>query len=219
MSVEVAPDGSPVAVYLALPPGDAPAIIDSETVSGGSILELGSGPGRITRPLAEMGHAVVAVDNSPEMLAHIDCAETVLVDLFTLDLARTFDGVVAGSHLINAPDPLTRQALLAVCRRHVAPGGVVLIERYEPAWAAQPTASQSLVGPVHIRFDLVESAAGAFRGRVTYRLDGRVWTQEFTAANVTAHMLGEEAKAAGLRLSRWLDPARTWARFEATEAP
>jgi predicted RNA methylase len=42
-----------------------------------SVLELGAGTGRIADALAALGHPVVAVDESPEMLAHIRNAETV----------------------------------------------------------------------------------------------------------------------------------------------
>jgi SAM-dependent methyltransferase len=209
-----------MAVYLALPPGDTPAIIhDAMPRRGGSIVELGSGTGRITRPLIELGHTVVAVDNSQAMLAHIDFAETVLGDVLALDLGRTFDAVVAGSHLINAPDVGQRLALLEVCRRHVAPDGAVLIERYEPTWAAHPTPNQSQLGPVHIAFEPLEVRTGWFRGRVTYTIDERTWTQEFTAACVSDNMLAKEAEAAGLRLTEWLNDSRTWAHFTPAHPP
>ena len=39
--------------------------------TGGPILELGAGSGRIARPLAEAGHAVTAVDIDPAMLARL----------------------------------------------------------------------------------------------------------------------------------------------------
>ncbi len=116
MDEGVASDGSPVEVYLALPPGETPALIDGAIPKGSTILELGSGPGRIARQLVSLGHRVVAVDDSPEMLSHIDYAETVLADLFSLDLGRRFDAVVAASHLINAPDRERRLELLAVCK-------------------------------------------------------------------------------------------------------
>lgn len=213
MSTGVAPDGSPVDVYLALPAGETPALIDSVLPPRCSILELGSGPGRISRPLLDLGHRVLAVDNAPEMLAHLTDTETMLADLFSLDLERTFDAVVAGSHLINAPDAASRRALLLVCRRHVGQDGVVLIERYEPAWAAAPSPTRTRIGRVHVNFEPIALTSASFRGRVTYTLGVRRWTQEFTAAHVTEDTLHAEAEAAGLQLSGWLDEARTWARL------
>lgn len=218
MESEVAPDGSPLPIYLALPAGDTPVLIESAIPAHSTILELGSGPGRITRPLAEMGHQVTAVDDSPEMLAANRLAtDTVLDDAFSIDLGLTFDVVLAASHLINGRDPQQRRDLLEVCRRHLAENGVVLIERYEPAWATDPKAGESRVGEVLIRFEPLEVGSGWFRGRVTYELADRRWVQEFDAAHVTEEMLEQEAETAGLRLSGWLDERRSWARLRAAE--
>lgn len=213
MTGAVAPDGSPVDVWLALPPGDTPALIDSVLDGPATILELGSGPGRITHPLVAMGHRVTAVDESPDMLAHVTGAETVPADLYALDLGREFDAVVAASHLIDSPDPARRRALLEVCRRHVAPAGVVLVERYDPSWAAAPSARTSRLGPVEIAFEPVEVGQGWFRGRVTYTLGDRSWVQEFAAGCVTDELLAAEAAATGLRVDGYLNPSRTWARL------
>lgn len=210
----VAPDGSPVEIYLALPPGDTPDIVDAALRPQSTILELGSGPGRVTHPLVDLGHRVVAVDNSPEMLRQIHDAETVLAEVFTLDLERIFDAVIAGSHFINAPERNQRLSLLQVCRRHVKPDGVVLVERYRPGWAISPEASSSSVGDVEIDFEPVSIGPDRFKGRATYRLGSREWVQEFEAAEVTDEMLSEESAAAGLNFIDWLNEDRTWARLE-----
>jgi 2-polyprenyl-3-methyl-5-hydroxy-6-metoxy-1,4-benzoquinol methylase len=59
---DVAPDGSPVEIYRRLPAGNVPQLIHAAVGDGASILELGCGAGRLTHPLAELGHRVVAVD-------------------------------------------------------------------------------------------------------------------------------------------------------------
>lgn len=157
---------------------------------------------------------MVAVDNSLEMLEHIRVAETVLTDIFTLDLGRRFDAVIAGSHLINAPEQSRRMELLAVGRRHVKSDGIVPIERYPPGWVTSPKASSGSIGRVRIDFEPVDVAPDHFRGRVTYRLEPETWTQEFDAAEVTDQMLTAESAAMGLRVVDWLDEARTWGRLE-----
>jgi SAM-dependent methyltransferase len=48
-----------------------PEVVHAAIPAGASILELGAGAGRVTRRLVELGHPVVAVDESPEMLARI----------------------------------------------------------------------------------------------------------------------------------------------------
>lgn len=209
----MAPDGSPVEIYLALPAGEVPALIDSVLEPASSILELGSGVGRVSSPLVDLGHEVVAVDNSPEMLAHVR-GEKVLADIFTLDLGRRFDAVIAGSHLINSPDPVRRHDLLRVCADHLRPGGVVLVERYPTAWADGPSAGESQAGAVRVAFEPIEVGPARFTGKVSYTLGSKTWVQVFEGANVTDTMLEAEAAESGLRLDGWIDEGRTWARLQ-----
>jgi SAM-dependent methyltransferase len=109
----ITPDGCAVDFYALLPPGREPEIIHRAAGrAGASILELGSGTGRITGALAKLGHPVVAVDESPEMLARNRSAETVCARIEDLALGRTFDVVLLASNLLNAPDTGIRQALL-----------------------------------------------------------------------------------------------------------
>ncbi len=122
----VTPDGSPVLLYRRLPPGSEASVIDSVVRRRSTILELGAGAGRVTHALVDLGHRLVAVDQSQEMLRWVHGAETVIADIEALDLRRRFDAVVLGSHLVNTADDRTRAAFLATCRRHVADDGVVL---------------------------------------------------------------------------------------------
>jgi len=88
---------------------------------------------RLAQPLLDLGHSVLAVDQSPEMLAHVTGVETVRADIEGLDLRRRFDAVNLASHLVNVPDDRRlRTARLDACRRHVTDGGSVFIERYPP---------------------------------------------------------------------------------------
>ncbi|MDP8958983.1 MAG: class I SAM-dependent methyltransferase [Actinomycetota bacterium] len=188
-------------------------MVQRAVASGSTVLELGCGAGRLTRPLVALGYDVVAVDESPEMLAQVSGAETVLGDVFDLRLEKLFDAVLAASHFINTPDEERRAALLGACRRHVRPGGVVLVERYEPDWAASPTPSESRLGPLDVVFQPLERSGSGFRGRVTYRMGAAEWIQEFSAAALDDDKLAREAKAQGLHLEGWLDDKRTWGRL------
>ncbi len=62
---------------------------------------------------------------------------------------------------------------------------------------ARPEGKASQLGRVSVAFKPITFGSDWFRGRVTYILEDRVWTQEFTTANVT----DEEAETAGLHLS------------------
>jgi len=131
-----APDGSPVELYARLAAGDEPRIVHGAIPAGAAVLDLGCGAGRVTHALLELGHPVVAVDNSPEMLEHVRGAEKILADIRTLDLGRKFPCVLLASNLVNCVDAATREAMLACCRRHVADeqdGGRVLEGRDEGA--------------------------------------------------------------------------------------
>lgn len=213
----IAPDGSPVSIYLAVPAGDTPTLIHEAIPPGASILELGSGPGRITRVLIAYGHPVTAVDDSPEMLAHVTGARTVCADLWSLDLPERFDAVVAGSHLVNAADAADAARLLAVCRDHLAPGGTVLVERYPPGFLAEVTERAGGIAPVETRFERLAAHDGVYTARVTYRLGQRTWVQEFQASDVGDDELERLAADAGLAIVRYLDADRTWAQLSAAD--
>ena len=109
----ITPDGCAVDLYALLPPMGEPGIVHAAVPAGASILELGAGAGRVTHPLVALGHPVVAVDESPEMLARVRGAETVRARIQDLRLGRRFDAVVLGSFLVNVADHGLRRRFLA----------------------------------------------------------------------------------------------------------
>ncbi|NDL57467.1 class I SAM-dependent methyltransferase [Phytoactinopolyspora mesophila] len=209
----VAPDGSPVPVYLAMPAGSAPTTVHEAIAADADILELGCGAGRLTRVLVAYGHEIVAVDDDPRMLEHVTGAQTVCADIYRLSLRRRFGAVVVASHLVNRPDPADRARLLDVCARHIAPGGDVLIERYPPAWAVRPRDTVGSQGPVGVSVTIHEAGPAGFSATAEYTLAGRTWQQRFSAVHVDDDTMAAAAEAAGLTLVEWLDEARTWARL------
>jgi SAM-dependent methyltransferase len=212
---EVAPDGSPVAVYLRLPAGSVPQLVHDAVGAGATILELGCGVGRVTHPLVALGHRVVAVDNSPAMLRHVHGAEMVLADIETLELMERFDAVLLASHFINAPTFEQRRRLLEVCKRHARPGGIVLVERYDVEWARTAQPRTSHVGDVTIAWHDVRRDGDLLHAAVTYTVDDQSWTQRFSAVILDDERLRDEAAAVGLRFDSWLGDRREWARFVA----
>lgn len=205
---DVAPDGSPVAVYLALPSAADVSCVRSVLRPHCSVLDLGSGVGRIANALAAAGHEVVAVDNSAGMLSHVVGAERLQHDVWTLDLGRRFDAVLALSHLINHHSRARRLALLRVCRRHVRDDGVILVQRYAPADPLVEGVHR--VGDVEVRLHDVETVGDGFSARVTYRIGDQSWSQAFDAAIVDDADLRSMAAAVGLSLASTLDHAGEW---------
>jgi SAM-dependent methyltransferase len=117
--------------------------------TGGSILELGAGTGRLTIPLARDGHRVVAVDQAPAMLAalrrRVDAlpravADRIAIakgDLRAFDVGEQFPLVVAA---FNTVEHLYTRGEVAAClarvAAHLAPGGAFVFDVQLPdlAW-------------------------------------------------------------------------------------
>jgi SAM-dependent methyltransferase len=210
--MKTAPDGSPVELYARLRPAGEPELITSVLPPGASVLELGCGTGRIADALVALGHPTTGVDQSAAMLAHLHRATPVLAGIEGLDLRRRFDGVVLASHLVNAADPARRREFLATCVRHLDPGGVVLVERHDPAWASQVDD-----GPLGerdgVRFALERVTRNDDRLSATsvYVIDGRTLRHRWTAQILNDAALDRDLAAVGLTRVRFLDPEATWA--------
>jgi SAM-dependent methyltransferase len=189
-----------------------PAIVHDAVRPGASILELGSGTGRITHPLVAIGHPVVAVDESPDMLAYVRDAETVCSRIEDLALGRRFDAVLLASHLINA-DTATRSAFLAACRRHVADDGCVIVQQFAPEWFSAAADAESTRDGIILRMrDVSRPAPNLVSATVEYVDGDQRWTQTFTATRLDEAELAAVLADAGLRLDRYLTEDHAWLR-------
>jgi SAM-dependent methyltransferase len=197
-----------VLLYRRLSAGDEPQVVHAALPVGSDILELGAGAGRVTHPLIALGHRVVAVDESAEMLRWIRGAETVVAAIEGLDLGRRFDAVVLGSHFVNVPDDEERQALLATCERHVADDGVVLIEHHRADWAETAAEGSREVDGVVLSLTELRRHPPFVTATMVYQIDGRIFRQPFTARVLSADELAGELERAGLRFDQQLTP--TW---------
>lgn len=207
----VAGDGSPVDLYARMPGFGEPELVDAAIPPGTEILELGAGAGRMTHRLLELGHPVVAVDSSAEMLAHVRGAETVESSIEELDLGRRFGCVLLASQLVNVDDDRQRAAFLAACSRHVSRSGIVLIQRYDPAWAEDPQPSESTRDGITFRVLEARREGERLHATVEYEIDGGRWRHgPFTSRILSEAEIEARLGVAGLRLDRWLDERRTW---------
>jgi SAM-dependent methyltransferase len=207
----IAPDGSPVEFYRVLPEAGEAEIVHDALPPGCEILELGSGAGRLTHRLIELGHPVVAVDNSPEMLAHVRGAETVRSAIESLRLGRSFAAVVLATYLVNTPDRVQRRAFLDTCARNVAWDGRVLIQRAHPDedWAGWDT-HKSRVGEVRVRTTVLGRHGTLLHATGEYSVGGRSWAQEYWLELLDDEVIRAALAQSRLRLSRWLDDRREW---------
>lgn len=118
---------------------DVALYLDFVRRTGGPILELACGTGRLMRPLLELGERVVGVDNSDEMLARaretlgaaglLGRAQLHRADVRSLALDERFPLVIFGLDsfglLLTTPDQL---AALARIREHLVPGGLLILD-------------------------------------------------------------------------------------------
>ncbi len=132
---------------LAEDPGDIDLYLALAARTGGPILELASGTGRISVPLAAAGHDVTGVDLEPAMLARArsaaeaaGAAVATRVHLVEGD-ARSIRLAEAGAFRLAAI-PLNslflmttrsdQAAAVATLAAHLAPGGVAVIDAWLP---------------------------------------------------------------------------------------
>lgn len=213
---DITPDGCAVELYARLPVGDEPAVIAEAVPPPARLLELGSGAGRMTHALLQRGFEVTAVDESPAMLQRIHGARTVASPIETLDLADRFDVVLLASFLVHAGDPRVRQALLETCRRHVADGGWVLVQREGADWHDQvPRETRRGDGVVRV-LSSDDIGDGVRSVEVEYVFPDARWTHTFRSRPLSTEAFEQALQDAGLVVDRYLTPDRTWVRARAT---
>jgi SAM-dependent methyltransferase len=111
--------------------------------TGGSILEIGSGTGRVALALAEEGHTVVGLELSEAMRAVAqrkadrmqltERVEFVAGDMCRFQLDRHFGLIIVPLntflHNLTLDDQL---ATLACCKKHLRPGGLLVLDCFNP---------------------------------------------------------------------------------------
>lgn len=106
-----------------------------------NVLDLMSGTGRVSIPLARAGANLTCVDSSPEMLAYLRQKsyqqgvdlQIVQADVTDLDLGRTFDLVLLPfNSFAEITDPADQRKALNAIRRHIAPGGKFILTLHNP---------------------------------------------------------------------------------------
>lgn len=134
---------------------DIPTILAFAQKTGGPVLELGVGTGRLALPVAKAGYSVVGIDSSPQMLrlarkhvaeAHLD-SEIALFEAdfrdFTLDMlfGLAYCGFNSFLHLIENRDQV---AALRCWHRHLREDGLLVIDVYNPQMAQMVAADGAL---------------------------------------------------------------------------
>ena len=123
---------------------DVPFYVDLARISGGPVLELGCGTGRVTLPIAAAGVKVTGLDLSPAMLkiakAKADGLSSdtgsltfVEADMRSFDLQQRFSLVIVPfrgfQSLLSVPDQIST---LAAIKNHLDPGGLLAFDLFVP---------------------------------------------------------------------------------------
>ena len=171
------------------------------------MLELGCGVGRVTRVLLAGGYCVTAVDNSPEMLAHVPSqASKICADIEVLALGTTFDAVIFASCLINIPDAAIRAAQLAKCRDHLKPDGHLVFERYDPNWLSNVQIGPlAKAGDIEMHVDAVQRDGPNVYLCLRYRDGSEDWLHCFTGTILTDDDVRSCLLSAGFTAPSWID--------------
>lgn len=204
-------------MYRALPLADEDELVARVVPPPATVLDLGSGPGRIANALVRRGYTVVAVDDSEEMLRHVQGAETVLGDVASLRFGRRFDCVLLASHFVNAADGDRRRAVLETCSIHLASDGVLVAEAYPDSLDWDDAVGRtSRLGDVVVRVEEATRVGDLVEATVAYELGGRIWRQRFGARMLDESDLRRELSSVGLAFDSWVDRGRSWftARLE-----
>ncbi len=122
---------------------DIPTILGFAQKTGGPVLDLGAGTGRLTIPLAEAGYLVTGIDSAAEMLAiarqKVERAglagrvSLIEIDFTQVELDNKFGLAYCGFngflHLLDTEDQVIA---LQAWRRHLRPDGLLVIDIHNP---------------------------------------------------------------------------------------
>jgi SAM-dependent methyltransferase len=190
-------------------PGDLDLYLALAGRTGGPILELAAGTGRIAVPLTAAGHDVTAVDLDPAMLeralararagrppAGAGRLELIEADLLDLDLpdAGTYRlAIIAlNSLFLLATRDAQRQALRTMAR-HLAPGGIAVVD----VWLPEPDDLARFDGRMIFEYERREPETG----HAVTKIDSARFDP--TTAVVDLTCIYEEGPAGGSPI-RWI---------------
>ena len=173
--------------------------------SGGPVLEIGCGTGRVLLPIARDGIAITGVDPSEEMLTVLRSksppqgvslvrATAQTLSLPERDYKLCFFAFRAFQHLETVEDQLRA---LSNIRDHLAPGGLLALDVFEPSLARMAIEEE----PESADGDPFEIAGRPGIRRLSIRRDRATQTMQITFRYLWADT-GEEFGVEPIRL-RW----------------
>lgn len=195
---------------------DVRFFVDMALQTGGPVLELGCGTGRVLLPVARAGIEITGLDLSQGMLAILQRrlaeeppevqARVRLVegDMRDFDLGRQFALVTIPfkpfQHLVTVEEEM---ACLAAIRRHLLPGGRVVLDLFNPSMKALTDDSRFDEQPPEAEVELPD---GTRFYRTWRTVDRNYFTQvqQVEMYYYVTHPDGREERAVHAFPMRWL---------------
>ena len=184
------------------------ALIDEISVDDRSVLEVACGTGRVTIPLAQTGAKIAGLDHSTEMLTvartksyGVENVRWIEGDMRSFDLGETFALVLIPGHSFqNLLTPEDQLMCLQAIRRHLVPGGVLVIHLDHPN-----------IGNISWLGDLVRDKGGVFEEAESFQHPKtghkvralRAWSYEPSTQTAVQQTAWEEIDAEGQIKDRW----------------
>ena len=111
--------------------------LNQARISGGPILELGCGTGKLSIPLAEAGFSVTGLDNSPALLEFAasknENVRWMQGDMRSFELDERFALIMLPSNNLGHLHTLEDfEGCIGSVKRHLRPGGVFVIDVFVP---------------------------------------------------------------------------------------
>ena len=173
--------------------------------SGGELLEIACGTGRVTIPLAHMGLRVVGMDISDPMLEvarskseHLPNLSWVLADMRDLDLGRRFELIIGPGHVFqHLVTPADQFRCLTRIYQHLEPGGqlVLHLDHQDLQWLGE------LPAPPECEFDPAEELRDPLTGYLIRMSRG--WAFERTSQTAMLTTIWDALDEEGAPAGRW----------------
>ena len=189
--------------------------------AGGPVLELGSGTGRVTLPMAEAGFEIVGRERSEAMRAFAGAklapregalrerVEFVPGDMASFDLQRTFALVIVpfrAFQMLHTPEE--QRSCLAAIRQHLAPAGRVAINLYDPwldvlapGWKPEDNDEHDLFAEMIVEYpatgNIVEVDTISHEADQVRQLSTEIWV--FREVDDAGHTVREEVETLTMR--------------------
>jgi SAM-dependent methyltransferase len=172
---------------------------------GQSVLEVACGTGRVAVRLAEDGIDVVGLDLSPAMLsiaqekrAGMDNVRWVQADMRAFELSELFGlAIIPGHSFQNLLTPGDQVAALTAIRRHLIPGGILVVhlDHQSVDWLGALTGDRGGV------FETAGTFCHPRTGR-QIRIS-RAWSYEPATQTAVSQTIWEALDATGAVVERW----------------